>query len=212
MKALILLFIESCLLISVASEEPTIIYPSDDVSWAVQSTQLKYNSFQERYDRFLEGCNEAARRGVTFCQREDNHRLKMNREQPQSVYNYTEMGYAKIKAPKELFQKIQSFYLQNKGSDETEWKSINTYHNMWEAPPTMMHLNNRKFKGGGADLQASIWDVAKPLMEDWTGQELSPVSLYGIRVYHNGSILAPHVDRMPLVTSAISKCSWFQAP
>ena len=34
---------------------------------------------------------------------------------------------------------------------------------------------------------------------------LSPVSLYGVRLYHNGSILAPHVDRMPLVTSCISK-------
>ena len=34
---------------------------------------------------------------------------------------------------------------------------------------------------------------------------LSPVSLYGVRLYHNNSILAPHVDRMPLVTSCISK-------
>lgn len=27
--------------------------------------------------------------------------------------------------------------------------------------------------------------------------------MYGIRIYNNNSILAPHVDRMPLVTSCI---------
>ena len=30
-----------------------------------------------------------------------------------------------------------------------------------------------------------------------------PVSTYGIRLYHNNSILTPHVDRFPLVTSVI---------
>lgn len=33
--------------------------------------------------------------------------------------------------------------------------------------------------------------------------ELTPVSLYGIRVYKEGAVLAPHVDRMPLISSAI---------
>ena len=33
--------------------------------------------------------------------------------------------------------------------------------------------------------------------------ELSPTSLYGIRVYTEGAVLAPHVDRIPLVISAI---------
>ena len=36
-----------------------------------------------------------------------------------------------------------------------------------------------------------------------TKYTLSPTSLYGIRVYKSKSILAPHVDRLPLVTSAI---------
>lgn len=32
---------------------------------------------------------------------------------------------------------------------------------------------------------------------------LSYSSVYGVRVYHNQSVLAPHVDRLPLVSSAI---------
>jgi hypothetical protein len=41
------------------------------------------------------------------------------------------------------------------------------------------------------------------VIEEWTGQEQVPCSLYGIRVYTEGSILASHVDRLPLVGSAI---------
>jgi len=40
-------------------------------------------------------------------------------------------------------------------------------------------------------------------VEAWTGQRLASTSVYGIRIYHNQSILAPHVDRLPLVSSAI---------
>lgn len=43
----------------------------------------------------------------------------------------------------------------------------------------------------------------RQVIEEWTGQEQVPCSLYGIRVYTEGSILAPHVDRLPLVGSAI---------
>lgn len=41
------------------------------------------------------------------------------------------------------------------------------------------------------------------LLESWTNQRLVLTSAYGIRLYHEGSILAPHVDRLPLVSSAI---------
>jgi prolyl 4-hydroxylase len=41
------------------------------------------------------------------------------------------------------------------------------------------------------------------LSQAWTGQPQSSTSVYGIRIYQNNSILAPHVDRLPLVSSAI---------
>jgi hypothetical protein len=61
----------------------------------------------------------------------------------------------------------------------------------------------------------------KPILEEWTGKKLRPTSLYGIRVYKRGAILAtrtfenfcvagclycvfmPDVDRLPLVSSCI---------
>ena len=52
-------------------------------------------------------------------------------------------------------------------------------------------------------LKQQIWDAAREVIQEWTGEELTECSLYGIRVYHEGSILATHVDRLPLVSSAI---------
>lgn len=52
-------------------------------------------------------------------------------------------------------------------------------------------------------MQKMVWRLARPVLEEWTGMRLSPVSMYGVRIYKNNSILAPHVDRMPLVTSCI---------
>jgi prolyl 4-hydroxylase len=191
-----------------SSTTPLVYEPVDDASWAIHSTKLSSTVLgghvQRLYDDFIEKCEVAIAEKRnnptgTFCADNEQHRLRMNREQPSSVYNYTKLGFTKIKAPPELFTLILDFYKKNKHKAAIEWKQINTYHNMWEAPPTIVHVNRK------VDLQSKIWASARPLMEEWTGQELAPVSLYGIRLYHNGSILAPHVDRMPLVTSAISK-------
>lgn len=117
-----------------------------------------------------------------------------------SPSNYTQQGYQKMRAPKELFDLVHDFWLSEKHLNRIEWNTVNSYHNMWHVPPTIVTLRL-------PELQTKIWKLAQPLLEEWTGQELSPVSLYGIRVYHNHSILTPHVDRMPLVISAISKSS-----
>jgi prolyl 4-hydroxylase len=45
--------------------------------------------------------------------------------------------------------------------------------------------------------------IPLPSSQEWTGQELTQCSLYGIRIYTEGSVLATHVDRLPLVSSAI---------
>jgi prolyl 4-hydroxylase len=67
----------------------------------------------------------------------------------------------------------------------------------------MVSLEDRELKGGGRTFCLKIWDAARDILEEWTGQELAYSSIYGIRVYKEGAILAPHVDRLPLVSSAI---------
>lgn len=67
----------------------------------------------------------------------------------------------------------------------------------------MVSVENSGLRGGGAGLKKAIWDAARETIQEWTGEELTECSLYGIRVYTEGSVLAPHVDRLPLVSSAI---------
>jgi hypothetical protein len=55
----------------------------------------------------------------------------------------------------------------------------------------------------GAELKEQIWAAASATLEEWTRQELQPVSMYGIRVYGQGAVMMPHVDRLPLVASAM---------
>ena len=42
-----------------------------------------------------------------------------------------------------------------------------------------------------------------PVLFALLGQQLAECSLYGIRIYKEGAVLATHVDRLPLVSSAI---------
>jgi hypothetical protein len=67
----------------------------------------------------------------------------------------------------------------------------------------MVSVEDRSLRGGGSKLKQKLWDAARSVLEEWTGEELEQCSLYGIRVYTEGAMLATHVDRMPLVSSAI---------
>lgn len=67
----------------------------------------------------------------------------------------------------------------------------------------MVSVENAGLRGGGSQLKNAIWNAAKDTLQEWTGEELTQCSLYGIRVYTEGAVLATHVDRLPLVSSAI---------
>lgn len=79
----------------------------------------------------------------------------------------------------------------------------NTYTNNWKTHSKMVSVEDSGLRGGGYGLKQKIWDAAKDTITEWTGEELTQCSLYGIRVYYEDSVLAPHVDRLPLVSSAI---------
>ena len=87
------------------------------------------------------------------------------------------------------------------------WTKGHTYVNYWAHNTSYFGLagdpKKPTLKGGSLDLQEHLFDLAKPILEEWTQMELRPTSLYGIRVYREGAILSPHVDRNPLIASAI---------
>ena len=67
----------------------------------------------------------------------------------------------------------------------------------------MTNVQNISLTGGGPALYDSISGATQDILSKWAGQELAMTSVYGIRIYKEGAVLSSHVDRLPLVISAI---------
>mmetsp|Transcript_28353 Transcript_28353/g.42756 ORF Transcript_28353/g.42756 Transcript_28353/m.42756 type:complete len:530 (+) Transcript_28353:181-1770(+) len=164
---------------------------------------------QAEYDAFMAGCNEKYNpKGSSYsaCQSTEEDRVEMSLRQPTSMQNYTDIGFKKIKAPPAVWDQVKVFWEANKDRknwQDENWPKGNTYTNHWVAPTYMVSVEDGRLRGAGSKLKNRIWNAAQSTIEEWTGQELTKCSLYGIRVYTEGSVLATHVDRMPLVSSAI---------
>jgi hypothetical protein len=186
----------------------------DSASWAITSRNVSSKldpTKQSIYDTFIRECNHAfypndpvKAAKTTYCDENDDLRIEMNTHQPSSVYNYTSKGYKKTRVPLKLFALLRDFWDKNKDNAEPEWNSVTVYQNSWKYNTDVVHVGQER-SGGSPKLNKAVYDAVKPLLEEWTGHYLDPVSLWGIRIYRNHSVLVPHVDRMPLIISAISK-------
>lgn len=157
---------------------------------------------QAFYDDFLEGCKKKYPGGS--CQVTERDRVDMGLRQPSSMQNYTDIGFKKIKTPEKVWKLVKRFWDENKDKGANEnWNRGNTYVNHWVSPTKMVSIENSKLRGGGGVIKQAIWDAARDTIQEWTGEELTQCSLYGIRIYHEGAVLGTHVDRMPLISSAI---------
>ncbi len=205
------LFVSCCLLcyLPFATSEQQEIYGTQ-CSFAVTGGTLDgcdptmLDQRQKFYDDFMKSC--ATHYSETDCLDEEEDRLESNIRQPQSMINMTSTGYMKLRAPDSLMTLLTTFWEANKASKEVEhWGSGNIYTNHWESPTYMVSVEQDHLEGGGQSLKDAIWDAAIEGVAKWTGgvAKLRPVSLYGIREYTEGSILSPHVDRVPLVSSGI---------
>jgi hypothetical protein len=161
-------------------------------------------SRREFYQEFMQGCREHEGIKANRCDLNERDRLAMTRRQAVSMVNYTDVGFKKIRAPKRVRELLFDYWNKNKVNKKQEvWGTGNTYANHWKAPSYMVSVEDGGLRGGGRRLKEEIWDAAKSTIEEWTGMELKPTSMYGIRMYTEGAILNPHVDRLPLVSSCI---------
>lgn len=106
----------------------------EDVSWAVWDVQLSsmLGDKQGFYDKHIQDCRVAAGRRLAdaHCYVDEYHRMQMNMYQPRSMYNYTQTGFKKIRAPDDLFAAIKAFWEANRDKQgQTEWDGqISVYH------------------------------------------------------------------------------------
>ena len=195
------------LIIAVAHVEAQASY-GVDCSFPVHSKEFKCGDLlgdrQSVYEEFMEGCRQHYGSKANRCDITEEDRIAMSIRQPQSMVNYTETGFMKIKAPTEVMNLLTQHWETNKANmKEEKWAVGNVYVNHWEAPTYLVSVEDQSLRGGGYNLKNEIWDAAKSTIEEWTGMELKPTSIYGIRMYTEGAVLNPHVDRLPLVSSCI---------
>ena len=182
--------------------EPTDPYDYGvDYSFPGHHYQTRDNFFKKRYDKWMTDCYTVYTQRA--CDASERSRLELTLTQPPNHINFTDIGFKKGKVPEDIFKDILAFYEKHKakGKKPEPWPRGNTYVNSWEVPTYMINFEDTH---GGQDLRTRILTVMNPILSEWVGgRELEPTSLYGIRVYERNAYLATHVDRYPLVTSAI---------
>jgi prolyl 4-hydroxylase len=157
------------------------------------------------YEEFMQGCRDHYKGTKSErCDEGEKERLAMSLRQPMSMKNYTSTGFMKIRAPEAVRKLLTDYWKKNQAKQKLEnWPAGSIYVNHWKSPSYMVSVEDNNLRGGGLKLKNEIWDAAKTTLEQWSGMELKPTSMYGIRVYTDGAVLNPHVDRLPLVSSCI---------
>eukprot|EP00581_Thalassiosira_minuscula_P012124 CAMPEP_0183712682 /NCGR_PEP_ID=MMETSP0737-20130205/7752_1 /TAXON_ID=385413 /ORGANISM="Thalassiosira miniscula, Strain CCMP1093" /LENGTH=317 /DNA_ID=CAMNT_0025941341 /DNA_START=51 /DNA_END=1004 /DNA_ORIENTATION=+ len=171
------------------------------------------------YETYIAGCEKHYGRTqqAHLCQEGENSRFEYNTQQPRGVKNHTDIGFRKTRLSDETWTMLQEFWSEIRlnhdndkkreedglpfpdGLPRENWPTGNIYVNHWAKPThhTSVQINQ--------ELTEAIWRELESKMRLWIphAQIFTRSDIYGIRVYRNGHILAPHVDRDPLVSSAI---------
>lgn len=89
---------------------------------------------QAEYDEFMKGCDDhyGNGRGYSACKITEQDRVEMSLRQPSGMQNYTELGFKKIRAPKEVWDRVKKFWDENKDKKNWQnenWPKGNTYTN-----------------------------------------------------------------------------------
>ena len=194
------------------------------------SSSILGNNRQELYEQFIQGCRDHWKDKGYMCDSVEQDRLHQNLWQPRYMVvrfiytlflytgqhmnmvkndfsgykNFTETGYKKIRAPESLFKLLREFWEKNRHRETKEsWFTGNIFTNYWSSPSQMISMYDTENEGGGANLATTVSEATREIIEEWTGMNLTSTSVYGIRVYKRGAVLSPHVDRLPLISSAI---------
>jgi len=157
------------------------------IHYGIDKKQCPY--FYDQYQKMMQGCYKFYSK--EDCDANERDRLRNNLATAPAQHNYTAVGFKKIKAPKAVWEPLINFYNKYKTQVVTEqWYRGATIVNSWDAPSKMVSFENPNFEGGW-QVKEKIWEGVRPIIQEWIGgYELKPTSLYGIRLYTDGSVLA----------------------
>lgn len=149
---------------------------SDNYAWlphnldTSQTTPRRYRDMavqplgnkQQFYDEMIQRCVDKFGKNGQRCRASERDRISMSLRQPQSMQNYTTLGFKKVRAPEKVFQLVKKFWEDNYDKVQVEnWGRGNTYTNNWDSPTYMVSVEDRGLRGGGISLKKQIWDAAR---------------------------------------------------
>lgn len=106
---------------------------------------------------------------------------------------FTEVGFKLIDVPKDVWDLIKDTYklLKNYKKPEKFENQLNVIYDKDKktSPVDILSLAHAK------SVKAIIHEKLQPILEEWSGQNITPTMIYGIRSYKNGAILTDHKDR-----------------
>lgn len=75
---------------------------------------------QSFYENYVEGCVNQFEDKSRRCLNNERERVEMTLRQPQSMRNYTEQGFLKIRAPEPLMELLYKFWHANNETQKSE--------------------------------------------------------------------------------------------
>ena len=98
--------------------------------------------------------------------------------------SFTETGFAKMKTPSAVHRALRAAYDARVDRHFTE--TADELH-MPTGTPDFIDIE---------DIKGHFHFALQSMHEEWSGQELQPTAVYGLRVYRNGQTLLPHIDTL----------------
>jgi len=91
-----------------------------DVSFPIHYSTFREpnNVHAQRYRKTMDGCYKAF--GRHECDATERARIDMNRNQPRTQHNYTEIGFKKTRVPAHIWNDILKFWEENKDKEIAE--------------------------------------------------------------------------------------------
>ncbi|MDG1265217.1 MAG: 2OG-Fe(II) oxygenase, partial [Ilumatobacter sp.] len=98
--------------------------------------------------------------------------------------SFTDNGFIKMKTPSAVHRVLRAAYNDRR---EQHFSEIADETHMPTGTPDFIDIE---------DIKGQFHLALQSIHEDWSGQELKPTAIYGLRVYRNGQTLLPHTDTL----------------
>jgi hypothetical protein len=172
------------------------LHEPPDAPISTMTTMILQAQQRQRYDDYMAGCAQTY--GAELCHANDRDRIQLNAVQPARQHqNFTSTGYAVVPVPTMAWDVLERFWLA-KGHDRWQhnkeyWEHGSIYTNHWVAPT--YHVPIDIDDDDDKQVRNTMVESVQTVLEKWSGTPLLFSSTYGVRVYTQDSILAPHIDR-----------------